>query len=88
MSASITATTLAYYDLHLSAPQEMPSAFDAKGRPLWFDGLRGETSLQNLVWGTFAREQFGDLDRLLMIGTIPLTGRPTAIWTPRYSKMP
>jgi hypothetical protein len=49
---------------NLPAPQEMPSAFDAKGRPLWFDGHSGGTSLQMLAAGLFVREQFDDLDRL------------------------
>jgi Domain of unknown function (DUF4034) len=53
-----------FYNVNAPAPQEMPSAFDGKGRPLWFDGLRGGTSLQLLVAGLFVREQFDDLDRL------------------------
>jgi Domain of unknown function (DUF4034) len=44
-------------------PQEMPSAFDAKGRPLWFDGL-ARSELQSLVMGLFGSEQFDDLDHL------------------------
>ena len=53
-----------FYNVNAPAPQEMPSAFDAKGRPLWFDGPRGETSLQMLVAELFVREQFDDLNHL------------------------
>ncbi|MGH6822877.1 MAG: DUF4034 domain-containing protein [Methylocella sp.] len=49
------------YNENAPAPQELPSALDAKGRPLWFDG---GNALQSLVMGLFVREQFDDLDHL------------------------
>lgn len=53
-----------FYVVNAPVVQHMPSAFDAQGHPLWFDGPYGENSLQKLVTELFGRAQFDDLDRL------------------------
>jgi hypothetical protein len=69
-----------FFDMNVPMPQEMPSAFDAKGRPLWFDGLRGGNSLLMLVEGLLIREQFDDLDRLFDDWNIPSDRMADGSW--------
>ncbi len=56
---------LIFTPVHTPVLKDMPSAFDAQGRPLWFDGSNGEQSLKRLVSELLSREQIADLDRLL-----------------------
>lgn len=54
-----------FAQVNAPALKDIPGAFDAHGRPLWFDGAVGGTALENLVAGLLSREQIDDLDHLL-----------------------
>jgi hypothetical protein len=76
---------LSYYGAipaHIRGPvvTELPSALDAEGRPLFFDGSVGSNRLQHAVMDLFGNAKFQELDRLFEAWNNPGERRADGLW--------